>query len=56
MAVDYYSSFLMNPYGIQNEIVKESDFSSQRVFENTLNAKTFDILRYLLPSNVSTSL
>lgn len=22
MAVDYYSSFLMNPYGIQNEIVK----------------------------------
>ena len=41
---------------VQNEIVKESDFSSQRVFENTLNAKTFDILRYLLPSNVSTSL
>ncbi len=39
-----------------NKIVNEADFSTNRVFENTLNAKTFDILRYLLPSNVSTSL
>ena len=41
---------------VSNKIVNEADFSTNRVFENTLNAKTFDILRYLLPSNVSTSL
>lgn len=41
---------------VKNNIIKESDFSSSRAFENTLNAKTFDIVRYLLPSNISTSL
>lgn len=40
----------------KNWVVKREEFSSDRSFENTLNAKTFDILRYLLPSNVSTSL
>lgn len=40
----------------KNWVVKREEFSSDRAFENTLNAKTFDILRYLLPSNVSTSL
>ncbi len=40
----------------QNEIVKREEFSSERAYDNTLSAKTFDILRYLLPTNVSTSL
>jgi hypothetical protein len=40
----------------KNGIVKEEEFSSPRAYDNTLNAKTFDILRYLLPTNVSTSL
>jgi hypothetical protein len=40
----------------ENNIVNKSDFSSDRAYDNTLNAKTFDILRYLLPTNVSTSL
>jgi hypothetical protein len=39
-----------------NEVVKREEFTSDRSFENTLNAKAFDIMRYLLPSNVSTSL
>jgi len=40
----------------KNNVIKKEDFSSHRVYENTLNAKTFDIMRYLLPTNVSTSL
>ncbi len=39
-----------------NKIVNKKEFSSDRVYENTLNAKTFDIVRYLLPANVCTSL
>ncbi|MDD3302025.1 MAG: FAD-dependent thymidylate synthase [Candidatus Gracilibacteria bacterium] len=39
-----------------NQIVKREEFTSDRSYENTLNAKIFDIVRYLLPSNVSTSL
>jgi hypothetical protein len=41
---------------VKNGIINEKDFSSYRVFERTLNAKAFDIVRYLLPSNISTSL
>ncbi len=40
----------------QNLIIKENDFESPQAFQRTLNAKVFDILRYLLPSSVSTSL
>lgn len=40
----------------KNKIVNRAEFSSDRSYDNTLNAKTFDIVRYLLPSNVSTSL
>ena len=40
----------------KNEIIKKWDFSSDRAYANTLNAKAFDIMRYLLPTNVSTSL
>ncbi len=39
-----------------NEVINKADFTSDRAYENTLNAKAFDILRYLLPSNVATSL
>lgn len=39
-----------------NKIINREEFTSDRAFENTLNAKTFDIIRYLLPANVSTSL
>lgn len=41
---------------VQNKIFLPENFSNQRVYENTLNAKVFDIARYLLPSNVITSL
>lgn len=41
---------------VQNDIISEKDFSNSRVFENTLNAKAFDIARYILPSNITTSL
>lgn len=40
----------------QNQIIKKDDFSSDRAYTNTLNAKAFDIMRYLLPTNVWTSL
>jgi hypothetical protein len=40
----------------ENQVVNREEFTSDRSFENTLNAKAFDIMRYLLPSNVSTSL
>jgi len=40
----------------KNEVINKADFTSDRAYENTLNAKAFDILRYLLPSNVATSL
>lgn len=40
----------------KNAIISKEEFSSIRAYENTLNAKTFDIVRYLLPANVSTSL
>lgn len=39
-----------------NKIVNREEFTSDRAYDNTLNAKTFDIVRYLLPANVATSL
>jgi hypothetical protein len=39
-----------------NKILDREDFSSDRAYENTLNAKIFDVVRYLLPSNITTSL
>jgi len=41
---------------VKNNIFKKEAFGSERAYENTLIAKTFDICRYLLPSSVSTSL
>jgi len=37
-------------------VLKKEDFSSEKIYDSTLNAKVFDIMRYLLPCNVSTSL
>lgn len=39
-----------------NAILKKEDFSNEKAYENTLNAKVFDIIRYVLPCNVATSL
>ena len=41
MAVDYYSSFLMNPYGIQNEIVKAIFMLSFKLLGNTFMYLSF---------------
>jgi len=37
-------------------IVKREEFKDGKAFEDTLNAKTFDIIRYALPSGVRTCL
>lgn len=53
----YLKSFEIVKKALQdNQIVKREEFTSDRSYENTLNAKVFDIVRYLLPSNVCTSL
>jgi len=56
--INNYSTFspIVKEVLIQNNIIKKEDFSSIKSYENTLNAKVFDIMRYLLPSNVATSL
>ena len=41
---------------VANKMIVESDFKRKSAFERTLNAKVFDIVRYLLPSGVSTCL
>jgi thymidylate synthase ThyX len=40
----------------KNAILRKEDFSNEKAYENTLNAKIFDIIRYVLPCNVATSL
>lgn len=41
---------------VENQVVKREDFERESAFKNTLNAKTFDIVRYLLPSGTATCL
>lgn len=41
---------------VANKIIKKEDFQRESAFNNTLNAKAFDICRYLLPSGVRTCL
>lgn len=41
---------------IKNSIFKREDFTSENAFNSTLNTKTFDICRYLLPSGTATKL
>lgn len=38
------------------DVLQKKTFSSEKVYDSTLNAKVFDIMRYTLPCNVSTSL
>jgi hypothetical protein len=40
----------------KNDVLHKQEFSSDKVYDSTLNAKVFDIMRYVLPCNVSTSL
>ncbi len=40
----------------KNNVLNKEEFSSERAYENTLYAKIFDIIRYVLPCNVATSL
>lgn len=40
----------------QNKVLNKEEFANAKAYENTLYAKTFDIVRYLLPCNVATSL
>ncbi len=40
----------------KNNIIDRSSCSSEKVYQKTLQAKTFDIVRYLLPVNIATSL
>lgn len=41
---------------IANGVLKQENFPSEKSFLKTVDAKAFDMVRYLLPSNVSTSL
>ena len=56
--LDLYEKYLpiVKDVLIENKIIKKSDFEREGAFERTLNAKAFDIVRYLLPSGMTTSL
>ena len=56
--LDLYKKYLpiVRKSLVKNKIINQDEFKSKRAFENTLNAKTFDIIRYLLPSSMTTSL
>lgn len=41
---------------VKNNVISRKDFDKDMVFENTLNAKAFDIVRYLLPTGTCTCL
>jgi len=40
----------------KNNVLKKEEFTSEKIYDSTLDAKVFDIMRYTLPCNVSTSL
>jgi thymidylate synthase ThyX len=52
---ELYSPIVKNVLDEHNVLHKE-EFSSEKAYDSTLNAKVFDIMRYALPCNVSTSL
>lgn len=56
--LDLYEKYLpvIKKVLVKNEIIKKEDFERESAFERTLNAKAFDIVRYLLPSGTATSL
>ncbi len=56
--IDTYEKFspIVKDVLDKNDVLKKETFTSEKVYDSTLNAKLFDIMRYLLPCNVSTSL
>ena len=56
--IDIYEKFspIVKEALDQNNVLKKEEFTSEKVYDSTLNAKVFDIMRYTLPCNVSTSL
>lgn len=56
--MDIYDFWLTNikEVLVKNNIINKEEFSSERAYENTLQAKVFDIVRYVLPSSTMTSL
>jgi len=56
--IDTYEKFspLVKEVLDKNDVLKKETFTNEKVYDSTLNAKLFDIMRYTLPCNVSTSL
>jgi len=56
--IDMYEKFspIVKDVLDKNDVLKKETFTSEKVYDSTLNAKLFDIMRYVLPCNVSTSL
>ncbi|MBR9676144.1 FAD-dependent thymidylate synthase [Candidatus Woesearchaeota archaeon] len=40
----------------KEEVINKNDFKNESAYDNTVKAKAFDMLRYLLPTGVATSL
>ncbi|MDA3855194.1 MAG: FAD-dependent thymidylate synthase [Candidatus Woesearchaeota archaeon] len=56
--MDLYEKYLpvVKDVLVGNKVINRKDFQRESAFERTLNAKAFDIVRYLLPTGVATSL
>ena len=56
--IDHYQQFfpIVKASVDYHNVLKKEEFASDKAYDNTLNAKVFDIMRYTLPCNVSTSL
>lgn len=56
--MDLYEKYLpiVKEVLVANRIINQEDFKAKDAFDRTLNAKAFDIVRYLLPTGVATSL
>ena len=56
--IDMYQDYLPKIKKIleKNWVIKKDDFKNEKAFERTLEAKAFDIVRYILPSNISTAM
>jgi len=56
--MDLYEKYLpiIKEVLVANKVIIREDFEREGAFKNTLNAKAFDIVRYLLPSGIATCL
>lgn len=56
--LDLYEKYLpiVKEVLVANKVIKQEDFKREDAFLRTLNAKAFDIVRYLLPAGTATSL